>query len=156
MRAGKAADEPFEADDPDLEAARLATHPLAVEHADAARLEHLDEFVAAIDMPVVVAQHRVDRHLEPRASLGQGGGLLGPAEVGEVAGQQHQVDGAVQRGERARNLVAIPLAAVHVAGRRDPHPPSAGVLGRLVHLRRSYPSGRRPLPPAPRRVQHDR
>ena len=95
---------------------------LALEHVDAALGERGDELVAAVDVPVVVAEHREHRHVLER---GRGArdhrGLLRLAVRGEVAGQQHEVDAAVQRGERLGPALLVAFAAeMDVPGRRDP------------------------------------
>ena len=94
---------------------------LALEHVDAALGERGDELVAAVDVPVVVAEHREHRHVLER---GRGArdhrGLLRLAVRGEVAGQQHEVDAAVQRGEATRRAPRRLRGRVDVPGRRDP------------------------------------
>jgi hypothetical protein len=66
----------------------------------------------------VVAQHRDDRHRDPRQLVGQHLGLLGQAVVGEVAAQQQRVGGlgglreeAAQRAGRVLVQWMSPTAA---------------------------------------------
>ena len=61
LRVGEAADEALRPDDPDAGAVGLVDRPGAVEDGDAAALERLDELIAAVDVPVVVAEHRDHR-----------------------------------------------------------------------------------------------
>ena len=79
--------------------------------------------VAAVGVPVVVAEHREHRHVDAGDGLGQDRRLLGLAVGREVAGQQHEVDAAGQPGERRGGSLGVAVAAeVHVAGGRDPDP----------------------------------
>ena len=95
----------------------------AVEHHDPGLLEHGGHLVGARRVVVVVAEHGDHRDAEVAHGVGEDRGLLGLAVRGEVAGQQDQVDAALERGERLTGALAVAVAAeVHVAGRRDADP----------------------------------
>jgi hypothetical protein len=76
LGAGEAADEPFQADDPDLEPVHLEDVELARQHAHAGVCEQLDELEAAVRVVVVVAEHRVHGEREPAARIGEDDRLL--------------------------------------------------------------------------------
>jgi hypothetical protein len=118
-RAGEAADESLEADDPDLAAIELDDARLTLEHGDSALLEQRDQFIRAILVPVVVAEHGEHGHVEPRAGLREPGGLLGLAVRRQVARQQYELNFAVQARERFLQLRAVCLADMYVACRGD-------------------------------------
>ena len=123
---------------PDLGAAQLEHAVLALEHVDAALLQHGDQLVAAVDVPVVVAEHGEHRHVDVAHGGRHHGALLGLAVRGQVAGQQHEVDAVAQPGERLRPALLVALAAeVDVAGGGDPD--RALVAG--ARCRRCSPSG---------------
>jgi len=63
----------------------------------------------------VIAQHRVDRHLERAADLGQQGRLLGLAVRGEVAGEQDEIDGSVDLSKGASEVLAVLVVGVDIA-----------------------------------------
>src|SRR5947209_9789030 len=128
VRARESTHEALEADNPDVEAAGLAHVPAAVEDVDAAALEHRHQLLGAVDVPVVVAEHRVHRDVEGRAGIGQHSALLGLPVGGQIAGQQHEVGDAVQRCHRATDLVAVSLGAVDVPGGGDPQAVRAGAV----------------------------
>jgi hypothetical protein len=122
VRAGEAADEALHADDADLDAGALARPPRAVEHRDATtRLDRLHQLVAAVRVPVVVAEHGEDRHADIAAGVGEHRALLRLASRRQVARQQQDVRLTAQPHEALDRRLAVIDAAVHVAGGRHAH-----------------------------------
>jgi hypothetical protein len=71
----------------------------------------------------VVAEHRQHGSAEAAGRVGEDRGLLGLAVGGQVAGQQDQVDAALEPAERGRGALAVALAPeVHVSRSGDADP----------------------------------
>ena len=66
----EAADEALQADDPDRGAVDLFDRPAAIEHPHACAAQQGDDLGDLVAVPVVVAEHRVDGHLQRPAGLG--------------------------------------------------------------------------------------
>jgi hypothetical protein len=88
VRAGEAADEALAADDADLGVVDVEHAVLAIEDVDPARGERRGHLVAAVGVPVVVAEHGQHRDVGRARGVGEDRGLLGLAVGGQVAGQQ--------------------------------------------------------------------
>jgi Uncharacterised nucleotidyltransferase len=117
--AREAADEPFHADDADFPLADLEDQVLALQDANAARVERVDELHAAIRMVIVVAEDGDHRNLEGSAGIGEDRCLLGKPVRRQIAREKHEVTVLGHRGERARQMVAERLDGMDVACRGD-------------------------------------
>ena len=145
MGAVEAAAEALAAGDPDLGPAQLEHAVVALEHVDPALLQHGDELVAAVDVPVVVAEHGEHRHVDALNGGGDHRALLRLAVRREVAGQQNEVHPPAQPGERLRPalLVALrprwmsPVAAIRIAHSSRGSLPA--VLSERMAMRRTVP-----------------
>src|SRR4051794_2882775 len=132
VRAGEAADEALAADDADLGPGHVEDPVVAVEHVDAAVGERRRHLVAAVGVPVVVAEYGEDGHLRVAGRVGEDRRLLGLAVRREVAGQEDEVDAAAEALEGRGPVLAVAVAAaVDVAGGGDPHAAVRGLRGRL-------------------------
>ena len=105
---------------------------MLVHHDHPGLFEHRRELVRAVDVPVVVAEHRQHGDLQITHRVGHDRGLLGLAVGGEVAGQEHEVGALVQPREGLRRAGAVvgALAVMDVAGGGDPDPALVMVVGR--------------------------
>jgi hypothetical protein len=93
--------------------------PGAIDHPHAGFHERTCELLDVVAVPVVIPEHGIDRRLQRPADLREQLGLLDLAVGRQVAREQDRVDLAVDAPERALELVAIHLVAVHVARRGD-------------------------------------
>ena len=99
-------------------------------------LQRGDELVAAVDVPVVVAEHRQHGHVDSTYRCGHHRTLLGFAVRREVTREQHEVDAVAEAGERLGPALAVAVAAdVDVARRRDPDRALVGLLAPRRALR---------------------
>ena len=78
--------------------------------------QDLGELVRSVHVQVVVPQHRDDRRLHAATGLREHLGLLGLAVGRQVAREQDDVGGSLDRLEGREDGVAILGGAVHVAG----------------------------------------
>ena len=121
--ARESADKALRADDAHLGPVELERAVAAVDDVDPTFLERGDHLVAAVGVPVVVAEDGQDRDVERTAGLGQDGRLLRLAVGGQIAGQQDHVDALGGGRERGGERAAIGgLAAVDVTRGGDPQP----------------------------------
>ena len=123
--AGEAADEALRADDADLVPLDLDTRRAAVEHADAGVLEHGGDLVGAVEVPVVVAEHREHRDASPRQASASTARLRRLAVGRQVAREQDEVGLALDRREGALDALARRLAR---RGCRRPRRPGSAAI----------------------------
>src|SRR5215218_1241317 len=117
---GEAAAEPLGPGDPDPAATDLDDHRVALQDLDAGVLQDLGDRVLLVGVVVVVAEHGHGRHPDAGQLLGQDLGLLGPAPVGQVAGQQEHVGVVGQPGQAGGQPAGRVQADMDVADGRDP------------------------------------
>jgi hypothetical protein len=119
--AVEAAREALRARHAELRAAHLEDPVVALQHVDAALGQRGRDLVAAVRVPVVVAQHREHGDaVEHLHGARDHGGLLRHPVGGEVAREQDDVDAVAEAAEgRGPALLVGRPAEVDVAGRRD-------------------------------------
>jgi Nucleotidyl transferase of unknown function (DUF2204) len=117
----EAAHEALDADDPDLGLPDLEDEVAAVEQDDPGRSQHLHYLRLPTRVVVVVPEHGDDGDRQLATGIGENDRLLGQPVGRQVAGQQHEVGRAFERGERSRDALAKRLRAVEIARRGDPN-----------------------------------
>ena len=105
--------------DADVDAVDVRDRPVAVEDEDARGPERVRHLVAAPEVVVVVAEHRVDGSPESVARLGEHPRLLGVAVGRHVAGKEDQVGLAVDLREGGLDPLSVRLVGMDVAGGGD-------------------------------------
>ena len=108
------------ADHPDLEPSDLDDGRGAVEDNDAGVGEGSGDLRGAVEMPVVVAEHRDHRQTQIPAGAGEDFGLARRAVRRQIPRQQDEVRLVPDGLERGAKLFLRPLPGMDVAGGGDP------------------------------------